>query len=201
MARKKNQSARRRQLTEAAQRAIARHGAARARVEDVALEAGVAPNTVRYYYNDVEALLRDAHRKAIERFYTKRMSRASGIEDPVERLVSAIDAGVASGPDDLETRLLWEGMMRAGQSELFSAFMTTLLRQQELLYEHILELGVAAGAFELKSDLRTVAQTLVALEDISCIRMMQADPPSSHGEGRRVVLAYASLATGLDLSE
>jgi len=65
VARKKNQTARREQLTEAAQRAIAEHGAGAVRVEHVALEAGVSPNTVRYYYSDVDELLREAHRKAI----------------------------------------------------------------------------------------------------------------------------------------
>jgi AcrR family transcriptional regulator len=201
MARRKNQTARREQLTEAAQRAIAEHGASAVRVEHVALEAGVSPNTVRYYFNDVEELLREAHRKAIERFYTERMTRAFAIEDPVERLVATIDSGVASGPDDLETRLLWEGTRLAGESDLFSVLMTTLYKQQELLYANVLELGVAMGAFELKDDVRTVARTLVALEDISDIRMMQNDPTFDHAEGRRMLLAYASLATGLDLNE
>ncbi len=120
MARKKNQTARREQLTDAAQRAIAEHGAAAVRVEHVALEAGVSPNTVRYYFSDVDELLREAHRKAIERFYTERMNQARAIEDPVERLVATIDSGVASGPDDQETRLIWEGVRLAGESELFS---------------------------------------------------------------------------------
>jgi AcrR family transcriptional regulator len=201
MARKKNQTARREQLTEAAQRAIAEHGAAAVRVEHVALEAGVSPNTVRYYYSDVDELLRDAHRKAIERFYTERMNQARAIEDPVERLVATIDSGVASGPDDQETRLLWEGVRLAGESELFSVLMTRLYKQQELLYESILELGVAAGVFKLADDVHRIAQTLVALEDICGIRMMQRDEGFDHAEAKRMVLAYARLATGVDLPE
>ncbi|OFW60309.1 MAG: hypothetical protein A2133_10140 [Actinobacteria bacterium RBG_16_64_13] len=201
MARKKDQTARREQLTEAAQRAIVRHGAASVRVEDVAHEAGVSPNTVRYYYSDVDELLHDAHRQAIQRFYTNRMVQARAIPDPVERLVATIDSGVASGPDDPETRLLWEGTQRAGGSELFSVLMTTLYKQQELLYENILELGVAAGAFTLKADVRTVAQTLVALEDICGIRMMQNDPTFDRAVAKGMVLAYARLVTGLDLRE
>jgi AcrR family transcriptional regulator len=201
MARKKNQAARREQLTEAAQRAIAEHGAAAVRVEHVALEAGVSPNTVRYYFNDVDELLREAHRKAIERFYTERMAQAHAIEDPVERLVATIESGVASGPDDVETRLLFEGTRLAAESDLFSVLMTTLHKQQELLYLNILELGVAVGAFELKEDARTVAQTIVALEDICGIRMMQNDAEYDHAEGKRLVLAYARLATGLELRE
>jgi AcrR family transcriptional regulator len=200
MARKKNQTARREQLTEAAQRAIAEHGAA-VRVEHVALEAGVSPNTVRYYFNDVEELLREAHRKAIERFYTERMNQARAIDDPVERLVATIDSGVASGPDDQETRLLWEGVRLAGESELFSVLMTTLYKQQELLYESILELGAAVGVFKLADDVHRIAQTLVALEDICGIRMMQNDEGFDHAEGKRMVLAYARLATGVDLPE
>ena len=201
MARKKNQTARREQLTDAAQRAIAEHGAAAVRVEHVALEAGVSPNTVRYYFNDVDELLREAHRKAIERFYTERMNQARAIEDPVERLVATIDSGVASGPDDQETRLIWEGVRLAGESELFSVLMTTLYKQQELLYESILELGAAVGVFRLSDDVRRIAQTLVALEDICGVRMMQNDRSFDHAEGKRMVLAYARLATGVDLPE
>jgi hypothetical protein len=40
---------------------------------------------------------------------------------------------------------------------------------------------------------------LVALEDICGIRMMQNDVELDHAEGVRMLLAYASLATGLDL--
>lgn len=201
MPRKKNQQARREQLTQAAQRAIAEHGATGVRVEHVALEAGVSPNTVRYYFSDVEELLREAHRKAIERFYTERMKQARAIEDPVERLVATIDSGVASGPDDLETRLLWEGVRLAGESELFSVLMTRLYKQQELLYESILELGAAAGVFKLADDVHRIAQTLVALEDICGIRMMQRDEGFDHEEGKRMILAYARLATGCDLPD
>jgi AcrR family transcriptional regulator len=200
MARKKNQTARREQLTDAAQRAIAEHGAA-VRVEHVALEAGVSPNTVRYYFSDVDELLREAHRKAIERFYTERMNQARAIEDPVKRLVATIDSGVASGPDDQETRLIWEGVRLAGESELFSVLMTTLYKQQELLYVNILELGVAVGVFTLADDVRRIAQTLVALEDICGVRMMQNDRSFDHAEGKRMVLAYARLATGVNLPE
>jgi AcrR family transcriptional regulator len=199
MARKKNQTARRAQLTEAAQRAIAEHGASAVRIEHVAQEAGVSPNTVRYYFKDVEELLWEAHRRAIERFYTKRVDQARAIEDPIEKLVATIDSGVASGPDDLETRLLCEGLRLARDSELFSVLMTTLHKQQELLYESILELGAAKGVFKLADDVHTIAQTLVALEDICGIRMMQHDPTIDHDEGRLLVLAYARLATGVDL--
>lgn len=201
MARKKNQTARREQLTQAAQRAIAEHGAAAVRVEHVALEAGVSPNTVRYYFSDVEELLREAHRKAIERFYTERMAHAHAIDDPVERLLATIESGVASGPDDPETRLLFEGTRRAADSALFSVLMATLHKQQELLYVNILELGAAVGAFKLNDDPKRIAQTLVALEDICGIRMMQNDAEYDHAESRRLVLAYARLATGLALPE
>jgi len=129
------------------------------------------------------------------------MAQAHAIGDPVERLVATIDSGVASGPDDMETRLLCEGKRLAGDSELFSVLMNTLYKQQELLYQNILELGVARGAFHLKDQVSRIAQTLVALEDICGIRIVQNDPTMDHAEGRRMLLAYARLATGVDLPE
>jgi AcrR family transcriptional regulator len=201
MARTKNQTARREQLTAAAQRAIAEHGTAAVRVEHVALEAGVSPNTVRYYFKDVEELLREAHRKAIERFYTGRLRQAYALEDPVERLVATIESGIASGPDDDETRLLCEGSRLAGESALFSVLMATLHKQQEMLYVNILELGAAVGVFQLRDTPQRIAQTLVALEDMVGIRMVQKDPEYDHAEGLRLVVAYARLATGVDLPD
>ena len=127
----------------------------------------------------MDELLREAHRKAIERFYTERMNQARSIEDPVERLVATIDSGVASGPDDQETRLIWEGVRLAGESELFSVLMTTLYKQQELLYENILELGAAVGVFKLADDVHRIAETLVALEDICGVRMSRTIGPST----------------------
>ena len=100
MARTKNQSVRRRQLTEAAGRAIIARGAAAVRLKDIAEEAGVTPGAVLYYYPDVDQLLVEVHRTAGERFCDSRIAALDQIADPRRRMLAAISSGLPTGPQD-----------------------------------------------------------------------------------------------------
>ena len=104
MARTKNQSARRRQLTEAAGRAIIARGAAAVRCSSThrpprpsaAEEAGVTPGAVLYYYPDVDQLLVEVHRTAGERFCDSRIAALDQIADPRRRMLASIRSRVCS---------------------------------------------------------------------------------------------------------
>jgi AcrR family transcriptional regulator len=106
MARTKNQNVRRRQLTEAAGRAIIARGAAAVRLKDIAEEAGVTPGAVLYYYPDVDQLLVEVHRTAGERFCDGRMAALDQIADPRQRMLAAISSGLPTGPHDETVRTL-----------------------------------------------------------------------------------------------
>ena len=104
MARHKNQTARRRQLTEAAGRAIIKRGAGAVRLKDIADQAGVTPGAVLYYYADVDELLVEVHRTAGERFCDARAVALERISDARLKVLAAVRTGLPTGPDDEAVR-------------------------------------------------------------------------------------------------
>ena len=71
-------SARRTDLLEAAQRAMAEHGAS-VRLNQVAEEAGLTSGAILYHYPDLQDLLIDANRAGMERFYDARVRAIEGL--------------------------------------------------------------------------------------------------------------------------
>src|SRR3954463_14076007 len=106
--RRKDQTARRRQLTDAARQVLLERGAVGVRVKDVAERAGLAPSSVLYYFPSLDELLIEVSRGAIERFTERRAAGVRGLDAPAEQLRLPIPLGVPSGPDDTDSRLLYE---------------------------------------------------------------------------------------------
>jgi AcrR family transcriptional regulator len=200
MARPKNQAARRRQLTEAAGRAIIARGAAAVRLKDIAEQAGVTPGAVLYYYPDVDAILVEVHRSAGERFCDARTTALDRIEDPRLRMIAAIRSGLPSGPEDDEVRTLYEMDALVGRSSLYSALAVSFFERQVALYQVILEAGVAQGHFTLNASTQTIGRNLVALEDAHGLHVLMGDAPIDRDEAERLITSYASTVTGCDLA-
>src|SRR3954469_815236 len=107
VARRKDQAARRRQLTQAARRAIAARGVEGVRVKDVAAEAGLSSQAVLYYYPALDDLIEEAIQRALERFAERRFEAVERSDDPRRALVEAIAAGLPAGADDEDLRVLY----------------------------------------------------------------------------------------------
>ena len=58
-------------------------------------QAGLSRGAVLYYYEDLDALLVEAHAAGVERFCDQRDATVAGLDDPRDRLGAAIDAGPA----------------------------------------------------------------------------------------------------------
>jgi AcrR family transcriptional regulator len=200
VARPKNQTERRRQLTEAAGRAVIARGATAVRLKDIADEAGVTPGAVLYYYPDVDQLLVELHRSAGERFCDARTLVLDQIRDPRRRMVAAIRSGLPTGPDDDEVRTLYEMDALVGRSALYSALAVSFFERQVALYRVILEGGESEGVFTLCDHSQTIARNLVALEDAHGLHVLMGDSPIDRLEAERLIVAYASTATGCDLT-
>jgi AcrR family transcriptional regulator len=89
----KSKSSKRTDLLEAAQRAMAEHGAG-VRLNQVAEEAGLTSGAILYHYPDLQDLLVDANRAGMERFYDSRLKAIEGVTDPARRLVVTIESGL-----------------------------------------------------------------------------------------------------------
>jgi AcrR family transcriptional regulator len=176
-------------------------GAVGLRVKDVAEQAGMAPSSVLYYYPRLDELMMDVSRGAIERYAERRAQQVRRLEDPVRQLRPAIRLGVPTGPDDEDSRLLYELDAFTGTSPAFAIMTSSFFDRQALLYQYVLESGAARGIFTLASRAETVARGLVALEDGLGLQVVTGHPAVDNAEAERILLSYAGVATGIDLGD
>lgn len=165
MARPRNQTARREALIDATYAAGRKVGLRSLSLTDVAEQAGLSRGAVLYYYDDLDALLVEAHAAGIERFCDERDRLVAATDDPREKLAVAIAAGLPDGPDDALMRLLYEFDVLAGSSELHDEMVQGLYLRQMQSYRGILADGLSRGAFHPRLDVDQIAMTFVALED------------------------------------
>jgi AcrR family transcriptional regulator len=165
MARPKRQEARRAALIEATYAAGRMHGLRSLSLTDVAEQAGLSRGAVLYYYEDLDALLVEAHAAGVERFCDDRDRLVAGLDDPRDQLGAAIEAGLPTGPDDALMSLLYEFDVLAGNSELHDELVQTMYLRQLATYRGILAAGRTVGVFTPRLGDDELAMTFVALED------------------------------------
>ncbi len=187
--------ARREALVGAAQRAMLEHGAA-AKLVHVAEAAGLTSGAVLYHFPDVQALLLEANRAGMERFYDQRVAALASLEDPVDKLITTVRTGLPIDSDDASVRLLCELGGAAGRQPVYAALLTSLYDRQVAMYEVILVQGTASGAFRLTQDAKTIARNLVALEDAYGYRIIASHPNIDSEAAAELILRYARVATG-----
>ncbi len=201
MARPKRQEQRRSELVAAAQRAIAQHGPDGARLNRVAEQAGLTSGAVLYYYPNLDDLVLEANRAGMERFYEQRVRMLESLpDDPVVRILALIGSGLPVDAMDTEVRLLCELGGSAGRNTTSAALLTSLYDRQVSMYQVVLEQGAARGIFSLKSDSLAIARNLVALEDAYGYRMIAQHPVIDHEGATALIVSYARLATGHELT-
>jgi AcrR family transcriptional regulator len=199
--RRKDQALRRAQLADAGRQVLLERGAVGLRVKDIAERAGLAPSSVLYYYPQIEDLLMEVSRDAIDRYAERRSKQVKELDDPARQLRLAIHLGVPTGPDDDESRLLYELDALTGSSPAFAMMSTSFFDRQALLYQYVLETGAAQGVFELAGDAEAIARGLVALEDGLGLQVVLQHPGIDSAEAERILLSYASMATGVNVAE
>jgi AcrR family transcriptional regulator len=197
--RRKDQGARRRQLARAARQVLLERGAVGVRVKDIAAEAGLAPSSVLYYYPNLDDLLLEVSRDAMHRYAERRAEAVRELDDPAAQLRLAIHLGVPTGPDDADSRLLYELDAFTGSSAAFGVLTSAYFDRQVLLYESVLEAGAAAGEFELTAPPRAIARGLVALEDGLGLQVVIGHPAIDRTEAETILTAFAAAATRAEL--
>lgn len=198
--RPRRQDQRRRQLVESARRVLLERGAVGLRVKDVAARAGLAPSTVLYYYPEIEDLLLEVGSAAMSRYAERRAEAVRQVDEPVGRLRLAIHLGVPSGPDDEESRLLYEIDALTGTSRAFDALSASFFDRQVALYEGILAMGQAGDNFRLSAPAPILARGLVAMEDGLGLQVVIGHPAIRSEDAERILLDYADAATHADVS-
>lgn len=193
MARPSTQKQRRREVVDAALAAAAEHGLRNLSLTDVANQAGVTRGALLYYYEDLDAILVEAHAAGMARVGSERAELVAQRADAAAKLATAIDLGLPTGPDDALMRLLYEFDVLAGKSPLHDELVQQLYREQLELYRGILAEGVEGGAFSLTGPLDDIAMNLVALEDAYGLHIV-AGGSISVADARRAIGLYAAQA-------
>jgi AcrR family transcriptional regulator len=196
--RRKDQAMRRGQLADAARQVLLERGAVGVRVKDIAEQAGLAPSSVLYYYPNLDDLLLDVSRSAMERYAERRADAVRVLTSPPEQLRLAIHLGVPTGPDDTESRLLYEIDALTGSSPVFGILTSSYFDRQALLYESILEAGAGLGDFSLAAPAKVIGRGLVALEDGLGLQVVIGHPAIDSAEAERILVHHATAATGFD---
>lgn len=199
MGRPKDQTGRRRDLVNAATRAIVSGGLAGLRVRDVAREAGLSPGLVSYYYRSLDDLVVDVHADAVQRFYSARRAVIDRVDDPEDQLGELAHRGVPDSEADLLCRVLYELHLHGGRSPAHAALMTSLWEIEVSLYELVLVRGVERGVFTLRASPRQIAETAVALEDAVGLHVVGRNASMSVAHARRLVVGLLDRETGLEL--
>ncbi|MEA2454824.1 MAG: hypothetical protein QOI45_1086 [Thermoleophilaceae bacterium] len=197
--RRKDQAVRRAQLAEAGRQVLLERGAVGMRVKDIAERAGIAPSSVLYYYPRIDELMMDVSREATERYAERRAQQVRLLDDPLHQLRLAIHLGVPTGPDDEDSRLLYELDAFTGTSRAFAVMSSSFFDRQAMLYEYILESGAAQGTFTLAAPAATIGRGLVALEDGLGLQVVIGHPGLDSAEAEAILLRHAAMATGADL--
>jgi hypothetical protein len=140
-------------------------------------------------------------RAAVDRFCADREAAANREPDPRRRLFELIRAGLPTGSDDELCFLIYELGAYARTDPAYAAQHIQLYERQVALYVAVLEAGAGAGVFTLVRDAITIARNLVALEDGLGLHLTQAVPTFTVPAASRLLLAYATDATGCQLEE
>ena len=196
MARTKNQSARREQLVAATLRVVAERGLGGVRIRDVAEAAGISPRLVAYYYPDLDDLLDEVYRGAVERYYWQRLKAMEELNDPVDRLTTLIGTALPGGRDDLLSRVLYEMSVNGSRNPLHATLLTLMFDREVSLYATVLEAGCATGTFTLSEPITSVARNFVALEDAYGLHLLGNNSSLDAVTAEELLRSYARIVTG-----
>jgi DNA-binding transcriptional regulator YbjK len=198
VARPRDQVRRRHELVAATSKLVARKGLAGVKLRDVADAAGLTSGAVLYYYDGLDELFTAAYDRAVERFCREREEAVAGLDGAAARLATAIRLGIPAGPDDDETRLLYELESVAFRSPECAALMAGYIERQVAMYASILEVGAAVGDLELSAPARAIARNIVALEDGQGIYVLLGRDTAADVAAR--IAGYVAGATGLPVA-
>ncbi|WGD37777.1 TetR family transcriptional regulator [Lysinibacter sp. HNR] len=191
MARQRNQEERRAALIDATLAAGSHLGLRTLSLSAVAEEAGITRGAILYYYDDLDDLLREAHRAGLQRFSDERDAHIASLAEPRAQLAAAIERGLPTGPDDVLMRVLYEFDVLAGTSALHNELVQQLYRRQLATYHRVIAAGEASGDFAPTLSRDDLAMTLVALEDAYGLHIVAGNALMTVDKARRAMFAVA----------
>lgn len=166
MARRKEQTERRRQLVAAATSAVLTHGSSGLRLADIAGEAGLTSASVLYYYPDVRELYTEVLAAATKAYCEDREARVAQEPNAQRQLAACLGSGVSwPGAPAEASRIAYELYPVVLRIPAAVQAHSEMIERQASLYARILTDGESQGAFTLSLRAEDLGRGLVALED------------------------------------
>jgi hypothetical protein len=122
------------------------------------------------------------------------------VDGAIARLRLAIDLGVPTGPDDEDSRLLYEIDALTGISPAFRVLSAAFFDRQVHLYETLIEAGTASGELEPAASAASIARGIVAMEDGLGLQVVLGHSGIDREAARRILLEYATAMVGAELA-
>lgn len=206
MARPDKWTERRQEILDIAINVIEESGIQDFSVTRLAQAMRLTPNAIRYYFPDTESLLRELAARSDERFLRRRQELVAEETTYANKLNVLIEAGLPSGAEDYEWRVIWQAVLAAGFRLDENPEVEGIYHRQSALYETVIAGGAANGEFVLKASATEIAMSLMSLEDYLGYRIVARDHNIDRNLALGLMRSYATMATststlGADLAE
>ena len=194
---------RRAQILDAAVVVISRRGVDRARLADVAEEAGVSLGLVQHYFRTRERLLIETFRREQERISQIWHDAVPDDADPLTRLAEYLrlsspeGSASAATPFDPGWSFWLEFWSKANRDDEIRAEVSDIYGDFAELYREAIREGVERGEFRITGEVEDVADRLISLADGLAVRMLLG----GLDRGRMLPLLLDGLAIELGLTE
>jgi len=194
---------RRAQILDAAVVVISRRGVDRARLADVAEEAGVSLGLVQHYFRTRERLLIETFRREQERISQIWHDAVPDDADPLTRLAEYLrlsspeGSASAATPFDPGWSFWLECWSKANRDDEIRAEVSDIYGDFAELYREAIREGVERGEFRISGEVEDVADRLISLADGLAVRTLLG----GLDRGRMLPLLLDGLAIELGLTE
>ncbi len=194
---------RRAQILDAAVVVISRRGVDRARLADVAEQAGVSLGLVQHYFRTRERLLIETFRREQERISQIWHDAVPDDADPLTRLAEYLrlsspeGSASAATPFDPGWSFWLEFWSKANRDDEIRAEVSDIYGDFAELYREAIRDGVERGEFRISGQVEDVADRLISLADGLAVRTLLG----GLDRGRMLPLLLDGLAIELGLSD
>jgi AcrR family transcriptional regulator len=165
-------------ILDAAVVVISRRGVDRARLADVAEQAGVSLGLVQHYFRTRERLLIETFRREQERISQIWFNAVPADADPLVRLAEYLrlsspeGSGQAATPFDPGWSFWLEFWSKANRDDEIRAEVADIYSDFAELYRQAIRDGVAQGEFTVSGEVEDAADRLISLADGIAVRTL-----------------------------
>lgn len=189
---------RRREILQAACRAIAERGFAAVRISDIAARANTSTGTVHYYFANKQDVLHQALRFAFEKSLSRQLNEMDRLSSARDRLVRLIELNLPHDPEVIEEWVVWmEFWIEALHRPEMRPVNEELYGHWRRIVSDIISEGQATGEFASESHAADLANEFVALMDGLAIQVLLHSQQMTVDDMRRLCTDFVDTKLGV----